>query len=317
MTYRSKTILLAAALLILGGLYFGADFFAPSPAAPRDLGVLVPPARFAGIARFDIRTVDGSSIVLVKGTSGAWSEDREGRSYPVDPRRIASLKDALAGAADYPEVSRRAASLGALSLDEASAGRLVALDSSGGRVLDLLIGDETPSGDSVYLRRWGSEAAFSGPAPLRRFVSDAPASWLDLKLFPPSYGEQDVERLLVSLPAPARGWELFRDASGTWRFRGAPGIEANRTAVAATLRSVLDSEAEDVVPGTSVAGVGGTRSLRLEFGDGGEATLRVGPADRQGRSLAALEGGQTVYLLSEWTLSRLFPDPSTLSAARR
>ncbi|MDR2370610.1 MAG: DUF4340 domain-containing protein [Treponema sp.] len=258
--------------------------------------------------------------------NGVWRVFHDGAAYPAKEARVDDFLDALASRGAYPV--RSSASPERLGLSEESASRITVRGGAGPPLLDLFVGNIDSSGRETYLRRAGGNEVRSGEDRFSGYIFSGRASWYDLAFIPEADADPaQVQRVTVRPPGGGPGEPLtLARSEGGWIISGVKNPD--RPAAENYVRAVLgaggeDFGGEDVQSRTFESG-----RLTVELGTGRIYTIRFGPPGESGRRPAAISvtGGSgvsgaspgCVYLVSEWTINRLFrPADFFESAASR
>jgi hypothetical protein len=212
----------------------------------------------------------------------------------------------------YPVRSNSASSLERLGLVEGLASRITVRGGAGLPLLDLLIGFGDAAGSVVYLRKSGSGEARSGDDVFTAYTETDMKSWFDLSLFQ-NISLDLVQRADITLPFSDEYFSLAREAN-QWILvnqKNSPAASQNaaRAAVESWLRALLGAEGEDFLPRGKNFSSGvffEEGRVLLELGNGTFLMLRIGAEDENGCRTAMVQGRDFIYLLSRWTLERIF-----------
>jgi hypothetical protein len=299
-------------------------------------------SRSAFFAWVDAKTLPQVDRIELGGPGGevnlsrknnVWAVTRDGNEFPAKEERVEDLLKLLSRREPYPVRASSPSAHEKLGLQEGAASRITLLGGpspQGGTrppLLDLLVGNTDFTGAEVYLRKNGQDQVRSGTVSIDSYLKSAPNSWLNLRLFAASAGEtrlgtmipgpDTVQRINVTLPAeeesaaPGTTWTLSRSPEG-WIMEGGGEIESSR--VESWLSSLISAEAEDYNSQLQVADADFNQGrISLELGDGSQRNIRIGPQDEQNRRNAVVSGSSLVYILSSWTLERLFRDAAYFS----
>jgi hypothetical protein len=258
--------------------------------------------------------------------SGVWRVVHDGVEYPAKEARVDDFLDALASRGAYP--MRSSSSPERLGLSEESASRITIRGGAGLPLLDLLVGNIDSSGRETYLRRAGGGEVRSGEDRVSGYIFSGRASWYDLAFFPEADADPaEVQRIAVYPPADKGPGELFAlepfalaRSEGVWITSGVK--DPGRPAAENYARAVLGAGGEDFGGGDIGSYAFESGRIVVEFGTGRMYTIRFGPPGESGRRPAAVsvtgenrvpeesrlseESLGYVYLVSEWTINRLF-----------
>ncbi|MDL2229427.1 DUF4340 domain-containing protein [Treponema sp. OttesenSCG-928-L16] len=322
MAYRKKLIILSSAAAILALAYILSFVFdGPSRDARNSAYVWLPAELADQASRLELSSSPGISLVLVRN-QGLWFVSREGREFPAKQARVEDLFRILSSKGLYPVRAASASAHERLGLGD-SASRISVYGGINPRpLLDLRIGYGDSTGQEIYLRNGNRNEVRSGKDLFSSYLSSSPSSWLNLRLFQnegaPALNAGMVQRFRVRFPlreedtasgegAQETDYTLSRDAGRSWIMNGRIEEALDNQKIESYLRSVLDAEGDDFIPSMDVSDpvfLEGTVVLEME--DGTVRSIRLGPAAEAKRKSAAVSGSPFVYLLSEWTLNRIF-----------
>ncbi|MCL2381846.1 MAG: hypothetical protein FWC64_09700 [Treponema sp.] len=315
--YRRKLVFLSALAGALALVYALTLVFDPDRRHGRAFAWLDHPGLHYLADRIEISGPAGTTVLVRRndvwvlsdpgaggaegGPGGAW------QGFPVRQQRVQDLFAALSRREAY---TLRANSLEArerLGLSIGSASRIVVRGGPGLPLVDLLIGYGGAVGREVYLARAYEREIYSGDDRFSLFTDSGPGFWLDFRLFAASYSAAMVQQAEFAFAppggAPPVSYVLRRDGGG-WVLQGNESAALVNARVEAWLRAVLEAEGEGL--GTE-APPAIEASVTLWFGDGTARTIQVGPAEGgEGYRRAVVSPSPLVYVLSPWTVDRLF-----------
>ena len=265
------------------------------------------------------------------GSSGSAGSSR---MLPVKQEKVGDLFALLGRKGVYPVRASTQEAIERLGLDEGKASRIIVRGGVGLPLLDLFIGFGTALGREINLRRAGWNRIYTTEEDFYSFTEVEPASWYDLRLFPPTpeesggnlgrtaIGIDRVQQVEISLLG--KETFIFRRSGQGWVIPG-DGTVLDTIKVEAWLRLIIEAQADDFgfSPPDIVEG-----SCTLRLGDGTSRTLMVGPIESQYRRESqttadgqkyrsvtvsgALNEGRTpqgsslVYIISDTTFSNFF-----------
>jgi len=301
--YKKKLILLstlAAALAIVYILSFVLD---PQRWHDRAFAWLEP--RLHSLAdRIELSGPAGDAVLLRR--NDIWFLSAWGNEYPVRQQRVQDLFAALSRRDVYTLRSTSLETRESLGLTVGSASRILVRGGIGLPLLDLLIGIGGALGRDVYMARADAREIYSGEDRFTFFTDSGPLFWLDFRLFAGGRTAAMVQQAEVTF-APDTSY-ILRRSGGAWVLQGDESADLLNPRVEAWLRAVLEAEGEDF-SAQSPSVVEG--SITLWFGDGTSRTVQIGPIeDEENHRRAAVSGSPLVYVLSQWTVDRLFREPS-------
>ena len=306
MAYKKKIAVLSAAVIVLALVYILSFVFDPERRQSTAFAWLDPSLLVMadGIEIYGTGGVAGG-ITLLSRKDGTWFFSSGITDFPVKQHRVEDLLNALSRKDVYPLRAVSAEAIERLGLAEESSSRIRIRGGAGLPLLDLLIGGGDALGREVYLRRVGRNEIHSGEDRFTFYIDARPSFWYDLRLFPQEIADigavQQAEIALLN-EEPF----ILRRSGGGWIMVG-QGSALDTRSVEAWLRSVLEAEADDfgLEPPALVEG-----SITLRFGDGTTRTIEAGPADEDNNRSLRVLGSGLVYVLTEWTFSRLFRESS-------
>ncbi|GHT84808.1 hypothetical protein FACS1894137_08300 [Spirochaetia bacterium] len=319
MVYKKKLIVLSGLVGVLALVYLLTLFFDPERVNTRSAAFLWldPKLRdqadgieLAGAGEWD------NPVKLLRRGDDWYAVIGEGE-YPAKSTRVEDLLRILCARGAYPVRGTAASSHERLGLAEDDAARIVLRGGAGLPLLDLLIGGRDAAGQEVYMRKNGRNEVRSGEDKLSAYINGAETSWYNLRLFSGSGSPLDlalVQRLTVYPLPPEEGGVketlVFTRNGNGWSIAGLDDDSVDSQKVDAYVRGILDAEGENFVPGLSAAQTRFNEGrIVLELGNGASLSLNVGtlPENKHG---ATASGSPYVYTLAEWTITRLFREPS-------
>jgi len=234
------------------------------------------------------------------------------RMLPVKQERVGDLFSLLSRKGVYPVRASSPEAIERLGLDEGRASRIVVRGGAGLPLLDLFVGFGGALGREIFLRRAGWNRIYSTEEDFYSFTEAKPASWYDLRLFPPSAEESagnlgraaiGMDRVQqVEISGPDREALVFRRSGQGWII---PGNETVLDAIKfeAWLRQIIEAQADDFgySPPDIVDG-----SFTLRLGDGTSRTLMAGPLNEENYRSVTVSTSSLVYLLNENTFNNFF-----------
>jgi hypothetical protein len=252
-----------------------------------------------------------------------WFALISGSDFPVRQERITDLLSVLSARGAYALRGSSASSHEALGLAAGSAARIVVKGGEGLPLLDLLVGNPDATGSEIYLRKNNQDEARSGEDKLSTYVKSTDSSWYNLKLFQGTEQVTDVslvQRVSIYAPAgvdseiPPEPVVVTRNDTGSWIIEGRDDITVNGASADSYIRAVLAAEGENFTPGISANDpVLNEGRIVLELGNRTSRTITVGPLVDGAKRNASASGSAYVFLLAEWTLSRIFRDAAYFS----
>lgn len=156
-------------------------------------------------------------------------------------------------------------------------------------------------GREVYLARAHEREIYSGEDRFTRFTDSGPRFWIDFRLFA---GSQPGAVQQAEVAFAGESYILRRSGAG-WVLQGNEAVALAAPRVEAWLRLLLETEGEGFAVQAPATVEG---SVTLWFGDGTSRAVQVGPPVGENYRQAAVSGSPLVYVLSEWTVSRIFPE---------
>jgi hypothetical protein len=310
--YNRRILVLSILVGALALIYGGALLFEPDRADTRNAAYTWLDAQWMDQAdRIELSGSDGQTTLV---RDGEWFVQRGDTRYPARQLRVEDLLRILSTKGTYPVRGSSSYERLGLSLDSASR-IIIRGGASEYPLLDLLVGNPDATGREVYLRKNNQDEVRSGDSKLSGYLSGAPSSWFDLRLFPHAEAPDSVQAFKVYVPAApdaeGKDYRLTRTPEG-WASAEAPALKVDSQKVDAYLRSVFSTEGEDFV--AAAGEVLNEGSIELELGDGRVLRIVLGPALESERRSVVVSGSPLVYAFSEWALGRLFRDLSYFAA---
>jgi hypothetical protein len=319
--YNRKIYTLAGAAGLLVLVYLLTVFFDPDQVSARNASFtwLAPEARDMA-DRMEIGR-PGEEALLLQRINNKWFAALGSATVPVKQGRIDDLFRILCTRGAFPRLGSSASFHGELGLSTETASRLVIRGGAAALpLLDLLVGDDDSAGREVYLRKNGENEYRSGDRLIKSYVSGAPASWYDLKLFAENRADA-VQRIRVSPLKDGEGDEDFsfsRNEDG-WaleagsRLQAEPGVQAESdigTALDAYVRNLFEIQGDNFLSPEDAAGIEfSAGKLSIELGDGSVITV-LAAEERDEMRPVTVSGSPYVYLLSRAATARLIRERS-------
>jgi hypothetical protein len=325
MVYKQKLTVLGVITCLLALVFTGTLIFSPERVSRRDNQYTwLDPKWKDQVDRIEIRGGEGETVFVRR--NGLWAALYSGREYPVREDRIADLLSDITARGEYPVRGRSSSSHAKFGLSDAASSRIILRAGPAALpLLELLVGDNDLTGNEVYYRKGGEDEVRSGSNTIAGYFNYSRTSFYDLGLFSDAegYSPEDVYRLTVIAPSSGEGVTpplpeplVITGNGGDWTVDGIAGEELDLTRVKAYIRMVLNSGGDDFEPGLNAeAPVFNEGRILVEFGDGTSKTLRLGVvlpnpgSEESGQRRAAVSSDRPyVYVLSPWTMTRLFRD---------
>jgi hypothetical protein len=308
MTYKNKIITLSSVIAALAIVYILTIIFDPQRAGARsDSYSWLEPGQNNRISGISIK--NENETVNLSHNGGKWFVTRGGKDYPARQARIDDFLAILSKRAPYPVRSSSASSHERLSLTPEKATQVTVSAGAGPPLLSLLIGQTDITGQNVYLRKQGQNEVRSGEDKFSSYTNSALSSWYNLKLFPEhedgKLDVKDIQRLIVYLPGGAPS-QIFTRSNREWTFSfdiTNPDFSKVDTYIRDILGVSGDDFIDDIDPSDSMFNY---CRIVMELGNGAAKTLRLGPADEDGKHYATVTGSDFVYSIPGWAVNRLF-----------
>jgi hypothetical protein len=299
MAYNKKILLLgsiAAGLALIYGLTL---FFDPARINARNAAFTWLPAGARD---------EADRITITRGTqelelvlqNGKWFALLDDMAVPVKQGRVDDLFRILGTRGAFPRRGSSAVSHTELGLGD-DAARLVIRGGAGLPLLDLLVGKDDSSGKEVFLRKNGENDFRSGDRLISSYVNGEKSAWYDLKLFEDTSIDL-VQRVQVNF-AGSEGpvnYGIIRSGEN-WTFEG-DALSLNKEKVGTWIQGILEAQGEDF---TSSVDIQNSGRITLELGDGSVLSVQTGEAGEDGKTPALVSGKPYVFMLPQWTVSRL------------
>ena len=284
--------------------------------------------------------------IILSRKNNIWFFNAGAMEYPVRQSRVRDLlavlsrKEAYALRAVSAE-GRERLGFGSGTARNAPGGissRILVRGGEGLPLLDLHVGALDALGREVYLKRADKNDIYSGEDFFSSYTESMPGFWYDLRLFRADTAVASVQQAEIILPLSPQGDSpqvdpsqgdsphlgfapggddaidtgeipgrtrsfILRRSGGGWVMPGSANAEMDAAKVDAWIRSVLEAEAADF--GSAAPGaIDG--SITLALGDGSSLSIQVGPAGEENRRSAMVSNSPLVYILPQWTISRLW-----------
>jgi len=308
MTYKNKIITLSSVIAALAIVYILTIIFDPQRAGARsDSYSWLEPGQNNRISGITI-TYAGETVNL-SHNGGKWFVTRGGKDYPARQARVDDFLAILSKRAPYPVRSSNASSHERLSLTPERATQVIVSAGAGLPLLSLLIGQTDITGQNVYLRKHGQNEVRSGEDRFSSYTSSEVNSWFNLKLFPEhedgKLDVKDIQRLIVYPPENAPS-QIYTRSNREWTFNfdiTNPDFSKVDAYISDILGVSGDDFIDDISPSDSMFN---TCRIVMELGNGAVKTLRLGPADEDGKRYATVTGSDFVYSIPGWAAGKLF-----------
>jgi len=317
MTYKNKIITLSSVITALAMVYILTIIFDPqSRGARSDVYSWLEPGQNNRITGIRITRL-GEETVNLSRNNGKWFVARGGKDYPARQARVEDLLTALAKRDQYPVRSSSASSHERLWLTPETATQITVFVAPGLALMNLLIGQTDITGQSVYLRKQGQNEVRSGEDRFTFYTDSALSSWYNLRLFPENEEgkliDTDVQRLIV-YPPENESPMIFTRSKREWTF----SFEISNpdfSKVDSYIRDILGVSGDDFIDGISPSDpMFNSCRIVMELGNGATKTLRLGPADDDGKRYATVSGSDLVYSIPAWAVRRLFAETENFKA---
>jgi len=278
------------------------------------------------------------SIKLVKELDKWYvDDDANQRKLPAKTARIEDLLKALETKGNYPVRSKNPDSFKNFGLDADSA-QSIFIEDGDSILAGFYFGNTDVGSREIYLRRVDgaledTSGVRSGEDIFSTYLSGNRTSWTDTRLFKNHDANgltvDSIQTVEVQLnvtsednsPIKAKeDYTLIRGSNNTWKFSQDPKINVDSSKVESLLRSALDAEADDYAPvGFEEKAVLG--KLVLIDDKGASHTISLGDK-LNGKYRATVSddkenGNDFTYLLSDWSVQRLFPAKESLYGAEQ
>ena len=325
--FKKKAAILSALVAVLAAVYILTFILDPENRRDTAFAWLEPTLQDMS-DRIEISGEEGRTVlrrvndvwVFLSEASPDGTSDSEGpaRMLPVKQERVMDLLAMLGRKRVYPVRASTPEAIDRLGLNDEKASRIIVRGGAGLPLLDLFIGFGGAIGREIYLRRSGWNRIYSTEEDFYSFTEAKPASWYDLRLFPPTLEESSgnfgraaigIDRVQqVEISVSDKEPFVFRRSGQGWIIPG-NGTVLDATKVEAWLRMIIETQADDFGFNPPEI-IEGTFTLRL--GDGTSRTLTVGPLERQNQAegqsyhSATVSGSSLVYLLNDNTFNNFF-----------
>lgn len=241
---RFRGLLIAIALLALlgGGVYWSnktKDAGANKPAADA-------PPKIVAVAEDQVRRIaiakTGSEAVVVeKNAAGKW-EITAPRPFAADPEAVGAMTSALASLSADRVIEEKAADPNSYGLG--APGLKVTVSKKNGQSVELLVGDETPTGGGFFAMVQGNPRVVT-IASFNKTSLDKTASDLrDKRLL--TFDSDKIVRL--ELDAKKQSIEFGKNAQGDWRIVKPRVLRADGGQIEDLVRKLKDAKMDLTVP---------------------------------------------------------------------
>jgi|TergutMp193P3_1026864.scaffolds.fasta_scaffold52668_2 hypothetical protein len=319
MTYKKQFTVLAGIIAALAVVYILTIVFDPERVGSRSAAYSwLEPGQNDKISGITIAKADETINLTRNG--GKWFVSNNGKDYPARDMRIEDFIAALSKRAPYPVRSSSSSSHERLSLTDDQAVRVTVAAGAGLPLLNLLIGQTDLTGQSIYLRKQGQNEVRSGEDIFSSYTRSSLTSWYNLRLFPETESGKltngqplavtNVQRLTVYHPRSSDGADIppqiFTRSGKEWTFNFELA-NPDMGKVDNYIRDILNTSGYDFVDYITPSDSSFNNSrIVLELGDGAIRTIRLGPPDEDGQTLAAVSGSDWVYAIPAWASDRFF-----------
>jgi len=311
MTYKNKITTLSSVIAALAIVYILTIIFDPQRIGARsDVYTWLEPGQNNRISGITI--AKPGEKVNISHNGGKWFVTRDGKDYPARQVRVEDFLTVLSKKAPYPVISSSASSHERLSLTPETATQITVAAGAGPPLLALLIGQkDNNTGQNVFLRKQGQNEVRSGEDKFSVYTNSSLNSWYNLRLFPENEDGKlevkDIQRLIAYPPEDAPS-QIFTRSNNEWTLNfDITNPDFNK--VESYLRDVLGVSGDDFIDQVSLSDpMFNSCRIIMELGNGSTKTLRLGPADDEGKRYATVSGSDFVYSLPAWAVGKLFVD---------
>ena len=308
LTYKRKILILLLLILILGLTNFAFYFFDAARVNNRaSLYIWLEERLLYYADRIEITGSRGQTIL--NRVNNVWVinavlPDGSIINLPVRQQRVEDFLRTLTRRSNYP-VRSTAATPELLGIGPGSS-RITIRGGAGLPLLDMLLGAVDASGSEIFLYGTGQRVIRSGEDIFTLYTESPPSFWYNLKIFPDIRADM-VQRIHFMPVIHGESPLTFSRRNNIWiveNDENAGMIFANGEL---WLRSVLEMNGDDFVILHNISGgheIDGF--IALELGDGSLRVLSVSLPDTEGNRIATIAGTAFSYLLSEWTVRRIW-----------
>jgi hypothetical protein len=313
MQFRNKVIALSSAAGALAVLILMGWIFSPENNQKRAARGNIVSARALDKAASVSISADGMALELLK-QGGSWVFKKDGLDYPVPADRIASFFKALSGVSELYLASSKKESWKGFGLEEGKKTLLIK-DQAGKAVADLSIGNADPLGKQVYLALAGKDSVYLAANDFLSYIRADQRSWSDLRVFPASLKETDVQEMIIKADLPGDGKEdkglkfeyrLARDAKKGWKVVGNEAFKLDIAAADKLARSMAglqgDSFVTDKLEDAQALFKNVQASVMIRNGKGEQLTAQFSAPDAEQRHMLKTDGGKLLFAYSAWNL---------------
>ena len=300
MTYKKKAALLLILILCLI-ISYAVTFLCDPEVKYKNSNLVWLENRYVSLAdRIEIYGIAGKTVLIKK--NNVWVISDGPAQYPAKQTRVEELFRDLSRRKNYP-LRSSASEYERFGVGD-GANRIVIMGGAGLPLLDLLIGYADASGKELFLRKQGSKEIRSGEDIFTIYTDSDKQFWYDLRIFA---GLQAASVQKIHLFPAGAPESLALTGSLTLCRRNNQWVNEITGSVVvgaeSWLRSILDIQGQDFI---NTIDFNTEERIVMELGDGSTCVLRIGPPDASGDRAAAITGSGFSYILSEWTMRRIW-----------
>ncbi len=268
------------------------------------------PLQSSHVQSVTFRPRDGEAFTCVRG-SGGWAIVNGGK-LAADQSAVSTFLDSLTTASLEQTVDPHPANLKDFGLDPPAEAVEISSDAKPEK-FTLRLGDESPTGGSVYAQVAGNPRVFTLASYLRSSLSKSLFDLRDKRAV--SLEADQIQRIEVE--AKAKRWTLVKNPEGVWDLVLPPPVRADRITVDGLVDRLRSITMQTIVAeDRKNAGQYGFGSpeLRVQLtGTGGTQTLVLGKKDKDAdRNFAMNSALAPVFTLGGDFLTQFQKEPADL-----
>lgn len=309
--FKNKVLVLGLVAGALAVAYALGLAFSPTNVQRRRSEVpLLPAFKAEAVNKIQVTNAEGATIEALRSGKG-WSVLIGGLPHPASEERIGWFLDTLAGVRRSRLVSSNPDSWASFGVTEEARTRIRLFDSGGKSLVSLIVGRSDTGERGNFVRLEGGNETVLLNKTLGTYVSGSQSYWSHLKFFPDGLAAGSVMRVSVRASlsfadgtSRKLSYTLLRgnEAGRKWRVvEPAGGITLDDTKVDRVASTLADFEGNEFVTGNLTTGLT-SPSAEILFSTEDNKDYRILIGARSGEDLyyAKVDGGDYLYLVSEW-----------------
>lgn len=298
-----KILILAAALLILGGIYAASERMAEKKARRPQVNLA---AGFDAkkAAAVTIRRPEKDTLTFTK-TDGAWAVAAGDASYAADGAAVEELLEKIAGMKSATVVSKNPKNFDAFEVSDDKAVDAAVTDAGGAGMARLLFGKNGPDIFSTYVRPHGDDTVYLVPGIMKNTVDRELNDWRDKKLF-----ALDPRTVKLYTVGGDRNVQFRKTNMKTWQAvcNGRVTDHADAAAKSAISDFASLAAADFSTDGPDTTGLDKpVRTITALLENGSKRSLFLGGDKNAFQQYAKTSRGDQVYVIEKARLDSLSP----------